>query len=144
MQSRHDRLLEEHACAKVLLRFFRALDTFDYDECLALFVEDATWERKGIPLQGLGQIRATLEARPRSVVICHQISNVEVDIINEDQATLHYVLVGYEARLKDDGSRPVGGLGGIRRGRDLMVRTPDGWKFKHKGSDGVMLGVLPA
>lgn len=134
---------DEAECVRLLMKFFRSLDEHDYETCLALFVEDAIWERKDAALKGREQIRAVLDARPRSVVICHQISNVEVDVISDSRVELRYLLIGYEAKVLADGSRPVGALGGMRRATDQLVRTDEGWKFQHKASKGVMLGILP-
>lgn len=129
------------ACTNVLLKFFRDLDELNYDECLKAFVPDAKWERKGELLSGHADIRATLEARPADLIICHLISNIEIDAVAESQVRLRYVLIGYDAKVKTDGTRPAGRLGGIRRGDDRMVKTDEGWKFTLKLSHPVMLGA---
>jgi hypothetical protein len=136
---------DEAACARLLLKFFRDLDHFNYDECIAAFTEDGAWERRGEMLRGHSAILEAMQARPRDLIICHQLSNIEVQLTGPDTATMWYVLIGYEAPAPQPGARPIGRLGGIRRGEDRLVRTPQGWRFTEKSSVGVMLGApMPA
>ncbi|RYG07034.1 MAG: hypothetical protein EON92_19095 [Burkholderiales bacterium] len=72
---------------QLLIRFFHLLDAKRHEELVALFSQDAVWERPGASLSGHEEITASLRARPAQRVSHHVVSNFLV--AREDGEVLH-------------------------------------------------------
>lgn len=128
--------MHDPACQEALLaaqhliaRVFYFHDTRDFTAEAACFAEDGAWLRKGELLEGRARIVATLEARPRSLVTMHVVTNVVVERFTADSADVAFFLTTH---LHDDGT-PVTGPVGLRRppsvgiGRATLVKRDSAW-----------------
>jgi len=76
----------ESACSRLIIDFATHIDAMDYPRVLGLFAEDATLERVGVVLRGLGEIRDFLEKRPARAVTRHLCTNIRVQPRGDDRA----------------------------------------------------------
>lgn len=81
------------ACERLARRFYRALDRHDIDAALALAAEDCQWIRAGEPQIGHAAMRKVMEARPRSVLARHLVSNAVAEAAAGDEIVVSYDLL---------------------------------------------------
>ncbi|WP_144640935.1 nuclear transport factor 2 family protein [Bordetella genomosp. 13] len=120
-------------CLEVVYGFFDALDTNAHDRALALFAEDGVWERQGKALEGHAAIKAALDARSPQRRTFHAILNPVVSLRGENQATVRFYLMAYEAHLDQDTPQPLAPIG-IRRCEDRLVHDGQAWRIARKSS----------
>ncbi|MER2537035.1 MAG: nuclear transport factor 2 family protein [Rhizobiaceae bacterium] len=125
----------EQDCQKVLLSLFHAVDEFDYETAISLFVEDGTWHRLGKPYTGHEALRKELNARSPTQVIRHVATNIIVTVIDADHAESVLYVTTYK---HDDGVKHDGAVNiqtPLRLGvvRDRLVRRPEGWRIQEQG-----------
>lgn len=86
---------DEAQCRKLLVRVLNALDNGNYQTLAEQFAPDGVWHRQGERLEGRPAIVAALQKRPPHVVTRHLANNIEINIVSEDEATAHSVVVVY-------------------------------------------------
>lgn len=75
------------ACADIVARYAMAVNEWDLDAFVALFTEDAVWQRpRNAPLVGHSQIRGFMNARPRDLVLRHVNGASWAEVIDEHYA----------------------------------------------------------
>lgn len=122
----------ERACERLSHAYSRHTDFREYDKFVELFSEDALLNAGG-ELVGKDTIRKAMSKRSDKLRSRHVVTNLIVDVIDEDHAegviylTL-YREVSEEAR---DPSNVLGlqGPAGVGHYTDKYVRTPEGWRF---------------
>ena len=78
-------LLAKQACAELVTRYAQAVNDWDIDAFVALFVQDAVWQRPGQPpLRGRPEIRSFMEAQPVDRVIRHVNGAVRVEVLDAE------------------------------------------------------------
>jgi ketosteroid isomerase-like protein len=126
----------EWDCQQVLTRFINRLDARDYPALAKLFTADGQWFRPGGPARGPEGILAALQARPESgdLAIRHVISNIVVDVIDQDHAEAVTYLTVYRHEGARNGATPVPLTGPYMVGlsTNKLVRTADGWRIGEK------------
>ena len=99
-------------------RYGDLIDDRDWDGLRAIFLDDATFAIPGQVLDGLEGIRAFMRQsnHPRT----HAMTNVYADETPGEpgRAIVHFRIIG----MRRDGRIMSG------RYRDVVVRTPDGWR----------------
>jgi hypothetical protein len=68
----------ETACQQLSIRFADAVDRWDYDPVISLFVPDGALNRWGTRIVGQAALREWLNSRPREVVTRHVCTNIQV------------------------------------------------------------------
>jgi 3-phenylpropionate/cinnamic acid dioxygenase small subunit len=129
VQSLVDR--DEIAC--VLYDYANYLDLNETDKLLELFTSDchiAYGPDHGA--DGVEAYRETLQSPKFGVGAffagtCHHVSNVVIDFVDDDTATVRSVLYAWH---KYNRERPDGVVMG--QYHDIVVRTPEGWRIKRR------------
>lgn len=116
-------------CEQALYRTYHALDDGDYPAVAAGFAPDGVWHRQGKPLQGRAAIEAELRQRPAGRVTAHVVTNVAVELVDEDHARLRYLMTAYrhDAAAPLEGPAPIGSLLLVARQEEHMRRTGGRW-----------------
>ncbi|MEO6973877.1 MAG: nuclear transport factor 2 family protein [Rhodoferax sp.] len=94
----------EWDCITELTRFYDFYDRWDYEAMVALFSPDGLWHRAGKKLMGREAIMAELGLRPTTQKVRHVLSNLLVDVVDEQHALLRGYLTVYrrEGCVPDD------------------------------------------
>ena len=128
------RVLIEHACTRLCHEYARAIDFRDYDNFPLLFTEDAVLD-VGNLLEGRAAILASVMRRPDELRSRHVISNITIDVLNEDEArgTAYLTLYRYlgKASLQRD-PIPFIGPAAIGHYEDRYQRDAGGWLFQRR------------
>lgn len=105
-------------------------DTFQVDKLVELFVEDATFDMRGVGLgtyEGKAEIRDFFEREKRALShVMHVTSNHRIDVTGDRaKGTVYYYAVGIVRK---------GGVENPSRGYydDRYVRTAKGWLFQSR------------
>ena len=124
----------EWDCVDVLVRFINALDACDYETMAELMAPDGVWIRPGGDLEGPEAVRQAGLRRPAGLVTCHVISNVAVNVIDEDHAEgLTYLTVyRYDGERLSSGPAPLRGPHMVGISKNRLLRTCDGWRIQEK------------
>ena len=126
-----ERMLAEHQCERLIKRFAVLNDENAYDEMVGMFTESGEFARPSQPediLSGKEAILAAFKARPLRISR-HFISNILVDIADENRAeALSYVLL-YTAPINSTESKPPYLIG---RFKDRLERVDGQWLFSQR------------
>jgi 3-phenylpropionate/cinnamic acid dioxygenase small subunit len=116
----------------VLIQYCRYIDRVDLDPLAALFTEDCFVEYgpdANFSSQGRAKLRRDLERMWRYRRTAHQMSNIEIVFISDDEAhALSAVIAWHE--LPENQNREVVMLYG--RYDDTLVRTEAGWRIRRR------------
>ena len=116
-------------CEQALYRNYHALDDSDYPAVAAGFAADGVWHRQGKALQGRAAIEAELRQRPEGRVTAHIVTNVAVELLDEENAHLRYLMTAYrhDAAAAAQGPAPIGSILLVARQDDRVRRTGGRW-----------------
>ncbi len=121
-----DRLLAEHAIARMIIDYAALNDAGDWAAVADLYVEDGRMSRPTAPddfTEGRAAILSAFLSRPerKSRHVC---ANIRVDVADDGlNATAESQILLFLAK----GQAPL--VGGYR---DQLVHTPDGWRFAER------------
>ena len=123
-------------CEALCIAYARAIDFRDYDHFVSLFTDDAVLDL-GRPLRGREEIHDAVSARPDALQSRHVITNVFVDVVDEDHArgiaylTLYRHLAD-KPSIAGAGSEPAAAThpAAVGHYQDRFARTSGGWRFK--------------
>jgi ketosteroid isomerase-like protein len=128
-----DRVIAEHECAKLLVRYSRAVNERDIDAFVALFTEDAVWQRPQVPpLIGHEQIHAFMDSQPRERVIRHVNGGALVTVEDAGSASAFSQTTVYEALGSRDLPARLQGPLMIVEYRDRLVKRQDRWLIQRR------------
>ena len=130
MQREAERAIEWD-CAQVLLRFYDAFDNWNYEAMAELFTEDGVWHRAGKALKGREAIVTELRSRSSTQVIRHVVTNLLVDVVDDDHAEARLYLTAYR---HDSGAprtvpAPIGLPAMLLVVSARLLRCPDDWRI---------------
>ncbi len=128
------RVAIEQACTQLTIEYARSIDFRDYDNIVNLFTEDAVLVI-GQRLEGRDEIVTAIKQRPGELRSRHVISNGFVDVTSERSARGICYLTLYRHEGSESLQRgPVDlkGPAAIGHYEDAFVRTPEGWRIKHR------------
>lgn len=130
----------EWDCTQLLVKFYNLLDQKRYQEMAALFTADGVWVRLGKELVGPSGILDAMNER-EDWLTAHLVSNIEINVIDDNRAETMQYVVQYRAENYDpaSGPAPVVPPMGVLRHRDRVVRDDGVWKFKRKTSRAVFV-----
>lgn len=125
------RIEAERACERLVARYALAVNEWDLDAFVSLFVPEATWQRPGVPAyHGLAEIRAFMEAQPAERTLRH-VNGLCVVTLAEDgeSATAISQTTVYDTPLR--GALPVRLTQPdmVVEYRDRMVKRGGEWFF---------------
>ena len=126
-----ERMLAEHQCERLIKRFAVLNDENAYDEMVGMFTESGQFARPSQPedlLTGKAAILEAFKARPLRISR-HFISNIMVDIVDQNSANaISYVLL-YTAPTNSTESKPPYLIG---RFKDQLERVDGQWLFRQR------------
>jgi len=125
----------EADCTRLIHEYTWANDAQDWEKCASLYTHDALFRRPsgGDPIVGRNAILESFLARPARAQR-HAIANVLVDVEGPATARAKSVIILYMGDTPEDGGLPVQDAKSPLIGTftDLIVQTPDGWRFKER------------
>ena len=80
------RIEVERACERLILRFARLLDIYDYEGVLQLWADDGVLSALGRNHSGHSGLRNWMKRREKDLICRHFVSNVMIDAIDEAHA----------------------------------------------------------
>jgi len=124
------------ACRDLSDRYALAVNTNDVDAFVALFAEDAVWERPGMAMHGPAEIRAFIAGQfGQARHVRHLNGHCVVDVIDADTGQVRSATTVYEMRDTGEAvvSLPPPAL--IAEYETTMVRVGEAWRIRrHKAS----------
>jgi hypothetical protein len=135
-----ERIEIERACERLVYVYSRALDLGDMNAAADCFAQDGSMARPMMPdqiVQGREAIRASLLARPKTLLTKHLATNILIDVESRDAASGISYLTMISTTPPADGKPPYVSQGPLWFGefRDRFVRENGVWKFlERRGS----------
>lgn len=132
--SAEQRLVIEHACARLALEYARAIDFRDYDNFVELFAADAVLD-VDVPLHGRAAILEWVMRRPDEVRSRHVITNILIEPQSSDHARGTAYLTLYVHRGPESLTRaPIafGGAAAVGHYEDRYRRVGTTWLFERR------------
>lgn len=122
-------------CANISKQYAYYLDTADYEGTPTAFAEDGVWEVLGNKMEGRAAIREYWKSRtalwqPNDGWV-HLTSNQRIKVVDRDHATGVAYFSVYKFDKRADANKTLMPLV-ISRSMDEYVRTPEGWRLKHR------------
>jgi uncharacterized protein (TIGR02246 family) len=121
------RLLDIEDIRQLKARYFRFLDTKDWDAFATLFTDDAYMEADGVVQEGRAAIRSFLPKVLDGVVTTHHGHTSEIAITGRDTATGIWAMFDY---LTWPGEGPPKGLQGYGHYHEEYVREAGAWRIR--------------
>lgn len=121
-------------CEALSFAYARAVDFRDYDAFVELFTEDGVLE-VGAPLAGRQAIRDAIMQRPDQLKSRHVLTNVFIDVQDENTARGISYLTLYRhhgPESLEPGPIEFDGPAAVGHYEDQFVRTADGFRFKRR------------
>ena len=124
----------EWDCTRTLTRFINALDAGDYETMAGLMAENGVWKRPGGNAVGPAGLLEAMKDRPRDLIIRHVISNVAIEVIDDDNASgITYLTVyRHQGPPPESGPAPLAGVHMVGVSHNRLVRELGGWKISEK------------
>lgn len=122
-------------CENVSKEYAYYLDTADYEGMPNAFAEDGVWEVLNNKMEGREAIKGYWKSRTAlwgpNDGWSHLISNQRISVVDRDHATgmAYFSVYKYDKRA---GANKVLTPLVISRSQDEYVRTPEGWRIKHR------------
>lgn len=136
------RLVIKQACADLCSAYARTIDAYDYDGFLKLWSDDAVLDMLGREYRGHAGIRSYLEAREANMICRHLVTNVEIEVEDENTAQGTCYTISFVARNglgKEPG--PVGQPTFVVDYENFFLRDPArGWVFSRRKVRAAMAG----
>ncbi len=126
----------ERACAKLAIAFTNHVDNRRADAAAEVFAVDGEFERRGETLAGREAIRATLKARPATMLSRHLCANLAIDVIDENNAkgVVSFAVYMHNFAEGEEGAAPLRDAEAIGEYHDVYVRTSEGWRIKRRNT----------
>lgn len=130
----------EWDCQKILRQYYHHIDHHEFEQAVQLFAEDVTWQLVGLDLTGRDAILEALHAGLGSDTIRHVVTNIIVNVIDEDHADLlTYTTIYYSKEgRREDMDQPLP-LSGPHRLVDTYAKMRwhvDAWQIAARGGGG--------
>lgn len=128
----------EQACAKLMMKFYYAFDRSRYDEMEQMFTRDGVWHRAGKTLSRRSMLDELVKRSPQEVVH-HVVTNVAVDLIDADSASIVCYVKAYRGQMPESPSTVVSGRPFLLvMVQASLVKEELGWKFSEKKTTRLM------
>lgn len=124
----------EWDCTRTLTRFINALDAGDYETMAGLMAENGVWVRPGGDATGPAGLLEAMQDRPRGLIVRHVVSNVLIEVIDEDNATgITYLTVyRHHGPPPEKGPARLAGAHMVGVSYNRLVRESGGWRISEK------------
>ncbi|SFB89699.1 hypothetical protein SAMN05216344_10528 [Polaromonas sp. OV174] len=128
----------EHPAVGQVIASFAALDPRDHAFSAGLIAPQGTWLRQGKILKGSAEARAALDDRPVNRATCHLVTNVRLELKDDDHVAGTYYLTAFQAITDSASTPPEPRLAAILECRDQLERAGDMWHITDKRSRRMM------
>lgn len=126
-------LLVKQACTELVTRYAQAVNDWDIDTFVNLFIEDAIWQRPGQPpLRGRPEIRGFMEAQSLDRVIRHVNGGVRVEVVDIEHARVWSQTTVYDTAGTTKIPAPLLGPDMIVEYRDEQVLDNGVWRLARR------------
>jgi uncharacterized protein (TIGR02246 family) len=126
-------LVVKQACADVVTRYARAVNAWDLDAFVELFMEDGVWQRPGqAPMRGHAQIRAFMESQPVDRVLRHVNGGVHVEVVDAGRARVWSQTTVYDTFGTTVLPVPLAGPDMVVEYLDEQVRHDGRWRIARR------------
>jgi len=130
----------EQACTRLVNRFSVYNDQGEFAKLASLFSADGAYARPTAPddyVHGRAAIEQAFASRPRDKLTRHVISNIVIDVIDQDRARGQCYVTLYTAALDNPAklglkANPAQLVGEFF---DEFIRTPQGWRFARRSGN---------
>ena len=124
----------EWDCTRTLTGFINALDAGDYETMAGLMAENGVWVRPDGDAVGPAGLLEAMKDRPRDLIVRHVISNILIEVIDEDNATGVTYLTVYRhyGPPPERGPARLAGAHMVGVSYNRLVRELGGWKIGEK------------
>lgn len=128
------RMQIEHECARLIKVYCNSIDAHDIDRLVGVFAKDGVWQRPGNPpLKGHPEIRQFVEHHGVGAVSAHYVTNIVVDVVDEDQASSNaYALVFRGKGSAATGPLPMSMPRLVVHYQHQFIRVGGQWYIKYK------------
>ena len=131
-----EKMLAEHACAKLITEYAALLDAGRWEDVAALYLADGRMSRPTAPddfIDGREAILASFTARPPRISR-HVCINIRVEVEGSTAATATSQILLFTAEAAEDGGLPVQSPAPPMVGTyaDRLVSTDAGWRFAER------------
>ncbi len=131
-----ERMLIQHQCADLVVRFHVYIDEFEHDKILSLFAADAVWYHKFAgTLRGLDQIKGYLDSKRTNITTQHVTTNVVIDVVDGTRARGSCYYTYYHSEPHTPVPILLNGPTAVGRYRDEFVLTEQGWRFSMRNPE---------
>ena len=125
----------QRACSALVSRYAYLNDERRFEELAALFTDDAALYRPSAPtvaIQGREAILAAFRKRTADTMTFHVCSDILVEVDSDSAARARSRILLLSAARPADGAVPQSGAPVPGVFADLLVLTPQGWKFAER------------
>lgn len=124
----------EWDCTRTLTGFINALDAGDYETMAGLMAENGVWVRPGGDATGPAGLLEAMKERPRDLIVRHVISNVLIEVLDDDNATgITYLTVyRHHGPPPENGPARLDGAHMVGVSYNRLVRESGAWKIDEK------------
>jgi uncharacterized protein (TIGR02246 family) len=128
-----ERLAVVAAVTDVVTRYARAVNQWDLDAFVALFTEDAVWQRPGTDeLRGHRAIRAFMESQPTERVLRHVNGGCLVEPVDQTRARAWSQTTVYEVLGTTGVPAPLAGPQLVVEYDDQLVVVSGRWRIARR------------
>lgn len=131
----------EWECQRIMRRYYYHVDHYEYSEAVKLFTKDVDWLGLGVKLEGREEILEGLHGGLGDGTIRHMLTNVVVDVIDENHAVASAYNTLYSSPDirydKHDGPIPFEHATQVVEQWDELNRTVDGWRISKRRGEAV-------
>jgi hypothetical protein len=133
MDSERRRIIE-YECKNLSIAYARHLDFKEYEQFVELFAPDGELKLAGRPVIGHENLTKAMAMRSDSLRSRHVLTNIYINVIDEDHAEgISYLTLyrheGGDLGSDDEGPREITGPAAIGHYSDKFIRTDGGWRF---------------
>jgi nuclear transport factor 2 (NTF2) superfamily protein len=124
----------EHECARLIKVYCNSIDAHNVGRVVGVFAKDGVWQRPGNPpLNGHAEIRAFVEHHGVGAVSAHYVTNIVVDVVDEDHASSNaYALVFRGSGTAGTDPLPLSLPRLVVHYQHKFVREKGQWYIKYK------------
>jgi len=131
------RRIIEDECKKLSIAYARHLDFKEYELFVKLFAPEGELNITGRPVLGHENLTKAMAGRPGSLRSRHVLTNIHINVLDEDHAEgISYLTLyrheGADQSGQDEGPREISGPAAVGHYRDKFVRMDEGWRFSSR------------
>jgi hypothetical protein len=133
MDSEMRRIIERE-CKNLSIACARHIDFKEYEQFVNLFAPDGEFKLAVRSIIGLENLKKAMAMRSDTLRSRHVLTNIYINVIDEDHAEgISYLTLyrheGGDQSSDDEGPREIAGPAAIGHYSDKFILTDEGWRF---------------